>query len=186
MLWQQRHQQSNIQKIGRGPSALPKKECGAHGRTVMHVRTHLVQALHQSRAEQDGAVAVGLEVDAHVKLLCGRMQVLNTRRRHSHLALQLLLYVCRRGAVRIRRLYNAHLQCICHPCHVHFCLAELDTSPGTTQSMQTQALPWALGWLDACEIVRALPLGGGWEGTITGREGRACSADARALCLLFC
>lgn len=64
----------------------------AHGDNMIN---HLVQPLHQSSTEEDGAVAVGLKVDAHVKLLRRRVQMLHSRWRYAHLALQLFMNVLR-------------------------------------------------------------------------------------------
>ncbi len=70
----------------------------------------LVQALDKGCAEEDCAVAIGLEVDAHVECCRRRMQVLHACRRARHLArAEALPDVLRGGAVCVRRLHDAHL-----------------------------------------------------------------------------
>jgi len=50
--------------------------------------TNLVQIMDRAVGEQDGAVAICLEVNAYVELLCGRVQVLDACRRERHAALE--------------------------------------------------------------------------------------------------
>ena len=42
-------------------------------------KPYLLQVLQQMRVEQDCAMAIGLKVDANVKLLSSMVQVLHTR-----------------------------------------------------------------------------------------------------------
>ena len=69
-----------------------------------------MQALHELLPEQDRAVTVCLKVDANVKLLCSRMQVLHAGGSHHRFKPQLLLNVSRRGSVCISCLNYTHLR----------------------------------------------------------------------------
>ncbi len=62
------------------------------------------------RREDDGSVAVSLEIDSHVELCCGVVQPFDSGRRTDDWETKRLLDVFCRSAIGIRSLYDADFQ----------------------------------------------------------------------------